>query len=153
MYASPVNENFLVLINSNKNNNNYYYYYNNHHHPFKKFPLNNNPPRFHTNISMLPLHWPPFTSRRIHRRTWLYKPQILPAAPSSSDPHGHWHPSPIINTNSNTNNNNNHTNNIQTTTIVITLVVCLSTNGERALNYTIVKLLILTTDIQTTKIK
>ncbi len=33
------------------------------------------------------------------------------------------------------------------------LVVCLSTNGERALNYTIVKRLILTTNIQTTKIK
>ncbi len=32
------------------------------------------------------------------------------------------------------------------------LVVCLSTDGERALNYTIVKLLI-TTNIQTTKIK
>ncbi len=32
------------------------------------------------------------------------------------------------------------------------LVVCLSTNGERALSYTIVKLLI-TTNIQTTKIK
>ncbi len=31
--------------------------------------------------------------------------------------------------------------------------VCLSTNGERALNYTIVKRLILTTNIQTTKIK
>ncbi len=33
------------------------------------------------------------------------------------------------------------------------LVVCLSTNGERALNYTIVKWLILTTNTQATKIK
>ncbi len=35
----------------------------------------------------------------------------------------------------------------------ITLVVCLSTNGERALNHTIVKRLILTTNTQATKIK
>ncbi len=35
----------------------------------------------------------------------------------------------------------------------VLLVVCLSTNGERALNYTIVKWLILTTNTQATKIK
>ncbi len=35
----------------------------------------------------------------------------------------------------------------------IKLVVCLSTNGERALNHTIVKRLILTTNTQATKIK
>ncbi len=35
----------------------------------------------------------------------------------------------------------------------LTLVVCLSTNGKRTLNYTIVKRLILTTIIQATKIK
>ena len=33
------------------------------------------------------------------------------------------------------------------------LVVCLSTNGERSLNYTIVTRLILTTDTQAAKIK
>ncbi len=38
-------------------------------------------------------------------------------------------------------------------TIYLTLVVCLSTNGERALNHTIVKRLILTTKTQATKIK
>ncbi len=37
--------------------------------------------------------------------------------------------------------------------ITIKLVACLSTNGEQALNYTIVEQLILTTNIQTTKIK
>ncbi len=36
---------------------------------------------------------------------------------------------------------------------VFKLVVCLSTNGERALNYTIVKRLILITKTQATKIK
>ena len=35
--------------------------------------------------------------------------------------------------------------------LVLKLVVCLSTNGERALNYTIVKWLILTTNTQATK--
>ncbi len=35
----------------------------------------------------------------------------------------------------------------------IVLVVCLSTNGERALNHTIVKQLILSTNTQATKIK
>ncbi len=39
------------------------------------------------------------------------------------------------------------------TTSLYILVVCLSTNGERALNYTIVKWLILTTNTQATKIK
>ncbi len=35
-------------------------------------------------------------------------------------------------------------------TYIYKLVVCLSTNGERALNYTIVKRLILTTNTQAT---
>ena len=41
----------------------------------------------------------------------------------------------------------------QVNKLVATLVVCLSTNGERALNHTIVKRLILTTNTQATKIK